>query len=83
LSETNGVHADDGTELAVPITAHYHLQAKLEVATGKLADAERTITRLERELAELRAAIATHAPDSPLAKREALRAQVSALGPPR
>lgn len=79
MSEANGVHADDGTELAVPITAHYHLQAKLEVATGKLADAEREIARLEKELAGLRAALEAHAADTPLAKREALRADLEAL----
>lgn len=81
MSETNGVHADDGTELAVPITAHYHLQARLEVATGALADAERKIERLEAQLALLRAEIAALGPDSTLAKREALRAQVSSVRP--
>ena len=82
MSEGNGagvVVPVTQSPLVVSVSVVYQLRAELEIAQGKLADAERRAQTAEKRVAEL-LALGLHEPESPLGKRCALELSLREAG---
>lgn len=80
MSVGNGLKADDGTQIAVPVSSLYHERSLREKAEGEAADALRRAERAERALEDLRQQVAMAQPESALGKRCRLELELQAAG---